>query len=191
MSLLPEEESHIDIIDIGIDKDTPIGVLGCLLADLDRDVTGYPYEEYDENGDNPEEYYQEALIDGYEFEYGSNGNRYPTLRIFLKRDHPEKLRDEWIHWKNIFASYNLKIRLAVPYRNRSPGGKFTFAWDSLIRGDKYPRFADFPNGIRLLFGVDLDKWEDDRLFHEWINYIFKEERPEVDYYHFTGSLGHD
>ena len=193
MSIIPEEQSHLDIIDIGIDKDTPIGVIGSLLADLDREVTGYPYEVYDENGDNPEEYFSDASIDGYSFEYGPTGMRYPTLRIFLKRDHPERLAEEWRHWMHIFAHYDLKIKLAIPYRNRKEGTrKFNFSWNTMVKG-KCPQFSDFPDGIRSLYGVDLNNYEDYRLFFEWINYIFNYQgnRDEVECYHFTGSLGHD
>ena len=192
MTTIPDEQTYPDIISLCLDKETPIKTIGKLLAYLDREVTGYPYEEYDENGDNPEECFSDASIDGYMFEYGGE-LAYPSLRIFLKRDKPEKLEDEWRQWMFRFGLYDLKIRCAWAYRNCLEGtGKYHPDWDGIVRG-KCPRLSWSFDGLRGLYGIDMENWEDYKKTYEWISYVFKNYRnpPETDYYAFTGSLGHN
>lgn len=190
MSLIPDEERHPDIIDLLLDGEIPIKKIGQILAHLDREVTGYPYEEYDEYGDNPEECFSEPTIDGYSFEY-SPDLRFPSLRIFLKRDKPEELKEQWHRWFSFLRSFDLKIHIVNAHCVCSEGREYRFEWDNIVKG-KCPHISWGFDGLREIFGIDLGNYHDWKLTVEWINYIFKNYRKptETDYYHFTGSLGH-
>lgn len=191
MSTIPDEQTHPDIISLLLDGEIPIKKIGQIMAYLDREVTGYPYEEYDENGDNPEECFSEPTIDGYSFGYGPN-LKAPSLRIFLKRDKPENLIDQWHRWLFFLRSYQIKILHACAHRVCSEGKEYHFEWDDIIKG-KCPHVSWSFYGVRDIFGIDLGNTDDCRLMFEWISYVFKNYREptETDYYRFTGSLGHD
>lgn len=133
MSLIPDEQTHPDIISLLLDEGIPIKKIGKILAHLDREVTGYPYEAYDEYGDNPEECFSEPTIDGYSFEYGPD-LRTPSLRIFLKRDKPEELEEQWYHWLFFLRSFQIKILHACAYRVCSEGMEYRFEWDNIVKG---------------------------------------------------------
>lgn len=191
MSAIPDEQTYPDIIDMCLDGQTTIKTIARILAELDREVTGYEYEVYDENGDNPEECFSEPSIDGYFFEY--EGMRWVTLRVYLKRDHPEKLEQQWRQWFYRWRQDNLKIMSLYAQRVCLEGtGKWSPEWDGLVRG-KVPRLSWGFDGLRGLYGIDLDNPTDNKLLHEWINYVFKNYRnpPKTEYYHYTGSLGHN
>lgn len=190
--LYPETELKPDVIYMHLDKNTPIGPLFSYLAQLDRYTTGYQDEITDEYGDNPEVVDIDPSIKGYLFGYGSNGLVTPHLTIVLDRDKP--LREQWTRQIHHIAHYGLKIRFMLPYRQCNPLREWHPVWDEYIRG-LYPQCMDFIDGIRPLYGADLDHFKDYKIVYSWLDYVFKSHdlgtAPDnVDYYAFTGSLGH-
>lgn len=186
--LFPESESKPDMALICFDVNTPIKKIGAFLADLDRDITGY---EYEDDGDDPEIIEIGPAIDGYIFEYGPSGTRWPGVQIVFKRDQP--LKEQWraIFWR--LAHYKLKVPYICAYRTRTPLKEWRPQWDEYARGG-WPTLSDFKDGVRMLYGVDFGNWNDYILASNWLDYMLNAHTvaipPETDYYAFTGSLGH-
>lgn len=185
-----DKDTMPDIAEISIDPNAPLGKIGEILADLDNEVSGYPYEICDENGDNPEEYFSEPTIEGYIFDYESM--RYPELRVFFQRD-IRTLRDRWIWLINEFRARDIKIMIVCANRQLTElTDKFNPSW-MLKRGKSPPLSWGFDN-LRSARGLDLSKWEDARIAYKWVNYVmtnYSAPPENIDYYEFTGSLGHD
>lgn len=191
--IIPESERKPDVIYLHLDENTPLKKLFAYLADLDREITGYIDEITDEYGDNPEEIEIEPSIKGYMLGYGSNGLITPSLTIVLDRDKP--LKDQWTRQLHAMAHYGFKVRYMLPYRLDTVLIEWRPAWDEYVRG-LIPQGMDFIDRIRALYGVDMDHWTDYKIVYKWLDYVFKAHDlgnatpDEIDYYAFTGSLGH-
>lgn len=185
--IFPESESKPDMALICFDVNTPIKKIGAFLADLDRDITGY---EYEDDGDDPEIIEVGPTIDGYIFEYGPSGTRWPSVNIVFKRDQP--LNEQWRHIFHRLGHYNLCSPYICAYRTRTPLREWRPKWDEYARG-LWPMCSDFKDGVRMLYGVDFGNWNDYRLAFKWLEYMLNAHTvavpPETDYYAFTGSLG--
>lgn len=179
-----------DVIHIALMPENPIGAVGGFLSWLDRENTGYSYEEYDENGDNPEEYETGPSILGYEFSY--SGWRMPIIRIYLYRKKDE-LRDIWYSVVHALRKNGIKVWYMFAERQRTTDlckeRNGASGWDDLERG-KRPRATDFNNSV-WLYGVDLANMDDWHLTFCWINSLFRywNKKPLESRHYYTGTLG--
>lgn len=181
-----------DIVRICFDDEQPQGPLFRLLYELDKEVTGYTDEITDENGDNPEEYEISPHYLGYNLEFGE-GVRYTSLDLILFRD--QDILGQWLFTLTLLSRYKVKIKFISAGAQRTKPRSFKGgAWGTKIRGT-LPGFIDHTEA-RSIYGLDMEKAEDRQLFRQWLRYVIENfnnpgHKKDLDYYEYTGTLGHD
>lgn len=189
---IEDKDKLPDIVSICFKNDMSQKCLFKMLWELDRMVTGYTDEMYDEWGDNPEEYDVPPSIQGYNLQYTPD-LRYTSLDIFLFRD--KDIENDWLQMVRMLSSFKVKVdHINARSQRTGPSGFKGSCWGDVLKG-KLPNFIDLTEE-RAIYGLDLEKYEDRQLFYKWVFYMMKnynnpEDKKNTDYYEWTGTLGHD